>query len=72
MNAKKLYLHLLDKELQLSLSNLFPDSGAVFQDDNASYHRAKVVKSWFTQRNLDRIDDWPGQGPDLNVLDKEL
>ena len=68
MNVK-LYLNVLKKELQLSLRDLFLDSGAAFQDNNTLYHRVKVVRSWFTQRNLDRIDNWQGKSPDLNVIE---
>lgn len=40
----------------------------VFQQDNAPAHSAKVVKNWL-QKNVEFIDDWPPNSPDLSPIE---
>ena len=42
--------------------------GAVFQDDNARPHRARVVTDFLRQNNVNRMD-WPAYSPDLNPIE---
>ena len=39
--------------------------GAIFQDDNARHHRARVVNDFIRQQNIQRMD-WPANYPDLS------
>ena len=43
------------------------DPGFVFQDDNTSTHRAKVVTEYLQRRNI-RIMPWPAKSTDLSPI----
>ncbi|GFU80847.1 uncharacterized protein TNCV_3728851 [Trichonephila clavipes] len=40
----------------------------VGKDDNAPFHRAKVVQKWLEDHSVNRMN-WPGQSPDLNPIE---
>lgn len=40
-----------------------------FQHDGAPCHQTKVVKSWLSLQDIHVIGPWPGNSPDLNVID---
>ena len=42
--------------------------GAMFQDDNARPHRARVVNDFLRQQQVTRLD-WPARSPDLNPIE---
>ena len=37
--------------------------------DGASCHIAKIIKEWFEFVNIDYIQDWPGNYPNLNPIE---
>lgn len=41
---------------------------AVFQDDNATPHRARLVDTFLQQSNINRMN-WPANSPDLNPIE---
>ncbi|GET58376.1 IS630 family transposase [Rhizophagus irregularis DAOM 181602=DAOM 197198] len=41
---------------------------AIFQQDNASIHTAKITKNWL-KKNKIAIIDWPANSPDLNPIE---
>ena len=43
-------------------------SGAIFQDDNAPCHRARVVNDFLQQQGVVRMN-WPARSPDLNPIE---
>jgi len=49
---------------------LFPNSDAVFQDDNAPIHTASSVQSWFEEHE-DALQHllWLAQSPNLNIIE---
>lgn len=64
------YLSILADQVHPMVQTLFPNGGAVFQDDNAPIHTAGVVNNWFEEHESDveRLD-WPPQSPDLNIIE---
>lgn len=42
--------------------------GIIFQQDGASCHSCLKSKKWFNDNNVDVLDDWPAQSPDLNII----
>ena len=42
--------------------------GALFQDDNARPHRARIVDAYLQQGQITRVD-WPTCSPDLNPIE---
>jgi len=67
VNAQK-YLQILENHLLPFLTSLDDEKAYIFQDDNASVHRAKVVIEW-KEDNLIGSLPWPAQSPDLNPIE---
>ena len=67
-----LYVHILETSLldTLDYYDMTPDN-VRFQQDNASPHTSSITKQWFTDNgfNLEEIEDWPAQSPDLNPIE---
>ena len=48
----------------------FPDSDAVFQDDNSPIHTARSVQFWLElHENALHHLPWPARLPDLNIIE---
>ena len=43
-------------------------SNFIFQQDNAAVHTAKIVKDYFSSKNIPLLD-WPAYSPDLNIIE---
>ena len=43
-------------------------NGAIYQDDNAPPHRARIVNAVLHQENINHMD-WPAKSPDLNPIE---
>ena len=41
---------------------------AIFQQDEAPCHTAKVILKWFKENIIDLLE-WPGNSPDLNPIE---
>ena len=61
------YIQLLNTSLLPYMSSM----GSTFQfmDDNAPCHRTKTVANWMSAKNLNRMEVWPPQSPDLNPIE---
>ena len=69
MNKEK-YLELLSDNLYDSFIKCRVNvNNGIFQQDGASCHTANIVKSWFEFVNIEYIQDWPGNSPDLNPIE---
>lgn len=40
----------------------------IFMQDNDPKHTARLIKSWFEEKEVGKID-WPAQSPDLNPIE---
>ncbi|CAJ0921952.1 unnamed protein product [Ranitomeya imitator] len=67
INAQ-VYVDILDTFLIPSIERMFGDDEIIFQDDNASCHRAKTVKPFLEKRHI-RSMSWPANSPDLNPIE---
>lgn len=48
---------------------LFPNGGAIFQDDNAPIHTARVVQNWHEHESEVKHLGWTPQSPNLNMIE---
>jgi transposase len=69
LNAEH-YIQLLQKCLLPTIREQFPTDKAtcIFQQDNASCHKAKLVSNWFRQNQVN-VMTWPAQSADLNPIE---
>uniref|UniRef100_A0A3B3S4R3 Tc1-like transposase DDE domain-containing protein n=1 Tax=Paramormyrops kingsleyae TaxID=1676925 RepID=A0A3B3S4R3_9TELE len=67
VNAQ-VYIEILDNFLILSIESRLGDDEVIFQDDNASCHRAKSVKTFLQERHINSMT-WPANSPDLNPIE---
>jgi transposase len=66
---KELYLEILQDEMTHSLEHLGLEPGkVVFQQDNASAHKAKVCLKWLDDQGIE-VMGWPPNSPDLNPIE---
>ncbi len=66
VNAQ-VYIEILDTFLIASIEKKFGDN-VIFQDDNASWYRAKSVKAFLQERHINSMT-WPANSPDLNPVE---
>uniref|UniRef100_A0A672T8Q8 Tc1-like transposase DDE domain-containing protein n=1 Tax=Sinocyclocheilus grahami TaxID=75366 RepID=A0A672T8Q8_SINGR len=69
VNAQ-MYIEILDTFLIPSIEKTFGDNDVIFQDDNASCHRAKSVEAFLQERDINSMT-WPANNPDLNPIEIE-
>ncbi|GFU68984.1 transposable element Tcb1 transposase [Trichonephila clavipes] len=62
------YIEILQNKLLPTARDLLGNQPWIFQDDNAPWHRAKVVQKWLEDHTVNRMN-WPGQSPDLNPIE---
>jgi hypothetical protein len=60
----------LGNQVDPMIQTLFPNNGAVFQDDSAPIRTAGTVRSWFEEHE-DELQHlpWAAQSPDLNIIE---
>ncbi|KAG8198566.1 hypothetical protein JTE90_026464 [Oedothorax gibbosus] len=64
------YLQLLADHLNPFAMFQHPGGIAVYQDDNATPHRANIVRAWFDEHDgeIQRLN-WPPRSPDTNPIE---
>jgi hypothetical protein len=67
------YVDRLGNQVHLMIQAFYPNSDAVFQDDNTPIHTAGTVQSWFEahEGELQHLP-WPAKAPDLNISEPLL
>lgn len=68
VNAE-VYKEILEQFLIDMIDNTFPDGDCIFQQDNTRCHIAKTVMTWFKDKKINVIEDWPAKSPDLNIIE---
>jgi len=63
-----IYIEVLKNNLLPFINELDNNLEYIFQDDNPSIHRAKIVKQWMQDNSIKNIF-WPAQSPDLNPIE---
>ncbi|KAL4501554.1 hypothetical protein ABPG72_018605 [Tetrahymena utriculariae] len=61
------YLEIIKERVSNKRKPLF--SKAIFQQDNAPCHSAKIVKEYFQETKIQLLE-WPSKSPDLNVIEQ--
>ena len=65
---KEVYLELIKGNCEPDMHMLLPE-GAVFMQDGASSHTAKVVTAYLETKEFDTLAPWPANSPDLPPMD---
>ena len=64
------YQTILEDHVHPMVRALYPEGGAVYQDDNALIHTARLVTEWFDEHESEVEHlPWPAQSPDLNIIE---
>ena len=66
---KEWYQHILREQLLPTMQEQFGDKQHLFQHDEASCHKAKVITKWLGEQNIDILGPRPGNSPDLNPIE---
>ena len=62
----QVYLNILQEKLPLYMPSL---RCTTLQQDGAPCHKAKSVTKWLHDHNITLLGPWPGNSPDLNVIE---
>jgi hypothetical protein len=63
------YLGILEDQVHPMVISLFTEGNAIFQDNNAPIHIARIVKKWHDEYS-NEVEHliWLPQLPDLNII----
>ena len=64
------YLEILRNQVHPMAQVMFPEGNAIFQDDTAPIHSARIVMEWHDENSNE--DDQlvkPKKSPDLNIIE---
>ncbi|GFW00868.1 transposase domain containing protein [Trichonephila clavipes] len=68
MNATE-YLNILADQLHPYMASVSPAGNGMFQQDNASCHKAIIVLEWFQEHDAEfQLMSWSLNSPDLNQI----
>src|SRR5690349_16198758 len=64
------YIHILDTCLRDTMEYYGLNwSDAYFQDENDPKHRSAATKKWIQEQDINILEGWPAQSPDLNPIE---
>lgn len=63
------YIEILENFLLPHLVDVFDHQMYFFQDDNASVHTAGEVQTWLEENDINILQNWPPQSPDLSPIE---
>lgn len=64
------YQTVLQEQLLPTIHEQFDDGKYFFQHDGAPCHKAEVITKWFKDHEVEVLDLWPENSPDLNPMEK--
>ena len=67
LNSKS-YIEIPENYLVPSLDLMEEKEFAIFQQDNAPCHKAKIVNEFFAENDINTMK-WPANSPDLNCIE---
>lgn len=67
MNAAK-YKDVLESRALPQLKEWFPNGNAIFMQDGAPCHKAKIIKQYLDSESIVTLD-WPGNSPGLKPIE---
>ena len=67
----KVYIQILDNFLIPSIENMFDDKEVICQDENVPSHRAKRVKTFLHDKNINNMK-WPANSLDLTYSNQKF
>lgn len=65
------YIDFLQKnDIFTSLNNFYGEKNYFFEQDGAPCHRSKKTINWLTNQNVNLIENWPANSPDLSCIEQ--
>ena len=66
---KEWYQKVLQEHLLPTIQEHFGEDTCIFQHDGAPCHKAKAIAKWLNDKNVQVLDPWSGNSPDLNSIE---
>ncbi|GBO34571.1 Transposable element Tc1 transposase, partial [Araneus ventricosus] len=64
------YMNIIADQLHPYMAFIFPTGNGIFQQDDAQYHKARIVLVWFEEHTDEfHLMSWPPNSPDLNPME---
>ncbi|GFT82903.1 transposase domain containing protein [Trichonephila clavipes] len=64
------YLNIIADQLHPYMASVFPAGNGMFQQDNATCHKAKIVLKWLQEHDAEfQLISWPPNSQNLNPID---
>jgi len=61
------YLNIVEDQVHLFMTVVFPSGSGLFQQDNAPCHTAHIVQEWFEEHDEEfKVLPWSPNSPDFN------
>lgn len=60
------YIRILESKVKVHMAIR---GTTIFQQDSAPCHTSNATKRWFQQNEVQLLEDWPSNSPDLNVIE---
>mgnify|MGYP001079518019 CR=1 FL=1 len=65
------YINFLEKnEIFTSLNDFYGERSYFFEQDGAPCHRSKKKINWLSNQNVNLIENWPANSPDLTCIEQ--